>query len=215
MDQIIDTVGQFIETNQFWAGPVIAALTFGESLLIVGLLIPATALLLLIGGLVGSGTLPLMPVLLWGIAGAILGDAVSYIVGRWLGPSIVRRWPLNRHRSAVARARLFFYKYGFASVLMGRFLGPIRATIPTVAGIMRMNMMSFQVANILSAVLWVPIMLAPGYITARSLGTAENAQQIGLVVGTIASVVIGVGLLVMMVRKRRPARTARRDRPVS
>jgi membrane protein DedA with SNARE-associated domain len=127
----------------------------------------------------------------------------------------MRRWPLNRHRSAVARARLFFYKYGFASVLMGRFLGPIRATIPTVAGIMRMNMASFQVANILSAVLWVPIMLAPGYITARSLGTAENAQQIGLVVGTIASVVIGVGLLVMMVRKRRPARTARRDRPVS
>lgn len=174
----------------------------GESLIIVGLFIPATALLLLIGGLVGAGTLAPVPILLWGIAGAIVGDAVSYALGRWMGPSVVRRWPLNRQRSAVARARLFFHRYGFASVLIGRFLGPIRSTIPLVAGVMMMSHTRFQLANVLSAVVWLPVMLAPGYFTARTVGQAGNAQEIGLIVGSVLSVGVGVWLLVMMMRKR-------------
>ena len=62
----------------------------------------------------------------------------------------------------MARARLFFYRYGFASVLIGRFLGPIRSTIPTVAGVMGMAHGRFQLANVSSAILWMPLMLAPG-----------------------------------------------------
>lgn len=177
-------------------------LTLGESLIIVGLFIPATALLLLVGGLVGAGTLAPMPIVLWGIAGAIVGDAISYALGRWMGPSVVRRWPLNRQRSAVARARLFFHRYGFASVLIGRFLGPIRSTIPLVAGVMMMSHTRFQLANVLSAVVWLPVMLAPGYFTARTVGQAGNAQEIGLIVGSVLSVGIGVWLLVAMMRKR-------------
>ena len=83
----------------------------------------------------------------------------------------------------MARARLFFYRYGFASVLIGRFLGPIRSTIPTVAGVMGMAHGRFQLANVSSAILWMPLMLAPGYVTARSLGSAENAQQIAMLIG--------------------------------
>ena len=56
---------------------------------------------------------------------------------------MLRRWPLKQQRTAVARARLFFYRYGFASVLIGRFLGPIRSTIPTVAGVMGMAPVSY------------------------------------------------------------------------
>ncbi len=53
-------------------------------------------------------------------------------------------------------------------------------------------------------------MLAPGYITARSLGTAENAQQIAMMIGAGLSVLLGCGLLLAMVRKRRqPVRVRR------
>lgn len=210
MDEYITQIGQFIEANQAWAGPITFLLTMGESMVLLGLFIPATALLLLTGGLIGSGTLAPWGVIAWGIAGAIVGDALSYYLGRWAGPSVLRRWPLKQQRTGVARARLFFYRYGFASVLIGRFLGPIRSTIPTVAGVMGMAHGRFQLANVLSAVLWMPLMLAPGYITARSLGTAENAQQIAMMIGAGLSVLLGCGLLLAMVRKRRQPVRARR-----
>lgn len=203
MNDLIDQAGLFIETNQAWAGPIIALLTLGESLIIVGLFIPATALLLLVGGLVGAGTLPLAPILLWGIAGAIVGDAISYFLGRWMGPSVVRRWPLNTQRSAVARARLFFHRYGFVSILVGRFLGPIRSTIPLVAGIMSMSNTRFQAANVLSAILWMPMIMAPGYLTAKGVEHAGNTQQFGLIFGSALSVVVGVWLFIAATKKRR------------
>ncbi|MFD4840635.1 DedA family protein [Achromobacter sp. NPDC058515] len=207
MDHYITEIGQFIQANQAWAGPITFLLTLGESLVLVGLFIPATALMLLTGGLIGSGTLDPWGVIAWGIGGAIVGDALSYWLGRWAGPGVLRRWPLKQQRTGVARARLFFYRYGFASVLIGRFLGPIRSTIPTVAGVMGMAHARFQLANVSSAILWLPLMLAPGYITARSLGAAENAQQIAMMIGAGFSVLLGCGLLLAMMRKRRqPAR---------
>lgn len=210
MDQYIDKIGVLIETHQTWAGPITFLLTLGESMVLLGLFIPATTLMLLTGGLIGAGTLDPWNILAWGIAGAIVGDALSYALGRWAGPSALRRWPLKQQRAAVARARLFFYRYGFASVLIGRFLGPIRSSIPTVAGVMGMAHSRFQMANVLSAVLWMPLMLAPGYITARSLGTAQNAQQIAMMIGAGFSVLLGCGLLVAMMRKRpQPARIHR------
>jgi membrane protein DedA with SNARE-associated domain len=203
MDSYVSQVISFIETHQAWAGPVIALLCFGESMILVGLFIPATALLILIGGLIGAGALPMATVLVWGVAGAIVGDAVSYYLGRWMGPGILRRGPLRSQRTAVARARLAFSRYGFMAVLVGRFLGPIRSTIPLVAGIMHMRQRLFQVANVLSAIVWVPVMLAPGYIGARTLGAADNANQVGMIVGSGLSVVVGVWLLVSMMKKRK------------
>lgn len=204
MDTYIEQVGEFIQANQEWAGLITFLLTLGESLLVVGLFIPATALLLITGGLIGSGTLSPWNILAWGVAGAVVGDAISYAIGRWMGPGVMRRWPLNRQRANVARARLFFWRFGFASVVIGRFLGPLRSTVPTVAGVMRMDHWRFQAANVLSAVLWMPLMLAPGYLTARGLGAARDAQQLTLVVGVVASILIGGGLLHMLMRKRRP-----------
>ncbi len=81
MQAYLDQIGLFIEINQAWAGPVVFLLTFGESLFIVGVLLPATALLLFAGGLIGSGLVPPTTVLLWGVAGAIAGDAISFLDG--------------------------------------------------------------------------------------------------------------------------------------
>lgn len=99
-----------------------------------------------------------------GIVGAILGDWVSYALGRAMGPAIYsHRW-LRGHRIAFARARLFFRRFGFLAVLLGRFLGPVRATVPVVAGVLRMPQISFQAANALSGLIWVPGLMLPGYL---------------------------------------------------
>ncbi|AWB33350.1 DedA family protein [Orrella marina] len=202
MQEYLDQIQLFIQTNQVWAGPIIGLLTFGESLLIVGVLIPATTLLFFAGGLVGSGTLEPMPLLVWGSLGAILGDAASYALGRWTGPSLLRWKILKRHRTSVARARLFFYRYGFMAVFVGRFLGPLRSTVPAVAGVMGMSHWRFQIANITSSIAWVPALLAPGFLTAKSLSTAQQTSELGLYIAGGLSLVIGVGLFYLFVRKR-------------
>jgi membrane protein DedA with SNARE-associated domain len=212
MQAYLDQIGLFIEINQAWAGPVVFLLTFGESLFIVGVLLPATALLLFAGGLIGSGLVPPTTVLLWGVAGAIAGDAISFWMGRWVGPTILRWRAVKRQRPTVARARLFFYRYGFLSIFVGRFLGPVRCTIPTVAGVMGMSQWRFQLANILSAMAWVPLMLLPGYLAVKSVHMAKHANQLMLYVGGGLSIVIGVSLLYLFTRQRKTPRARSKGR---
>jgi len=177
MDQLVATISVFLESHGAWAGPILGLIAFGESLAIVGLFVPATAVMLMVGGLVGGGLIDPLPVIGWSIVGSILGDAISYAIGRRIGPRIYYRRPLRDHRAMVARARLFFRRYGFWSVLIGRFLGPIRSTIPLVAGVMRMPQRPFQLANLISAVLWVPLMLAPGFFTGRSIDGLDGLSD--------------------------------------
>ena len=200
MDALITQAGQFIETHQAWAGPIIFLMTFGESMLIIGILLPATVLLMMSGGLVGSGTLPALPILLWGFAGAVLGDALSYWIGKWLGPRVLRMKLLKMHRSAVARARLLCFRYGFLAVLLGRFLGPLRSLMPTVAGVMGMSERKFQLANVLSALLWVPALLAPGYLTAISIDAARHSRESLIYSALGCAVLIGIAVLIWTTR---------------
>ena len=166
MEFVHQAVG-LIATHKTWAGLVVGALSFGESLVVLGLLVPGTAVLIVIGGFIGAGVIDPWPVVIGAVVGAALGDAVSFYLGVWLGNGAFRRWPLDRYREAIGRARLFFYRYGFAAVFLGRFFGPVRATVPLVAGMMGMSARRFQVANVLSALLWAPVILGPGWLMAR------------------------------------------------
>lgn len=219
MTGFIDQIGVFIEANQMWAGPILGVLAFGESMAILGLFVPATALMLLAGGLVGAGTLDAAPVLLWSMAGASVGDAVSYYLGRKIGFKALRRWPLNRDRHSVARGRLFFRKYGWLSIFIGRFLGPIRAIVPLIAGMMEMNHRKFQTANVLSAIVWVPVMLTPGYIAAKGLvnvGEISEGEWIGLVALVAIGTVAGSWLILRLFNGKGKVRQRRiRPAPVS
>ncbi|MBX3560332.1 MAG: DedA family protein [Sphingomonas sp.] len=179
----------------------------------VGLLVPATAIMITFGGLVGTGVLDPLPIYLWAVTGAILGDWVSYLIGRRIGPSVQRWRIMQKHRSTVARARLFFQKYGVAAVFLGRFLGPIRATIPLIAGAMGMGHWPFQVANVLSAIVWVPVLLAPGYLAARKMGSIDD-MPIEYLVGfgvLIVAMTLGAGAIsAWLVGGRRKRRAAER-----
>ncbi|PZU58746.1 MAG: DedA family protein [Sphingobium sp.] len=204
----------FITHHAAWAGPIIGVLAFLESLVLIGLFVPAIATMIAVGGLIGAGVLDPAPIILSAILGAVAGDWVSFALGRKMGPSVYRHRLLRGHRLAFARARLFFRRYGFASVFLGRFLGPVRATVPVVAGVMAMPQRAFQIANVLSALVWAPALLAPGYFAGQQIA-AFNALEGGHILGLgIALVVIPVamGLLAMrmMARPRRRIRTAAR-----
>ncbi|TEA78053.1 DedA family protein [Allopusillimonas ginsengisoli] len=202
MNQYLDPLLAFVEANHDYAGPVLALLTLGESLLVIGIIIPASVVMLVMGGLIGSGMVEAAPVLLWGIAGAIVGDAISYFIGRWLGPTLLHTWPLNRQRRAVARARLLFMRHGSLAVFAGRFLGPLRSITPTLAGMMKMRQSRFLLANVASAIAWLPLMLLPGYLTGRGMQSVDDSH-FGIVLAGVLSIVLAVWVARAMIRRRR------------
>lgn len=202
MEGWIGDLGQFISSNQIWAGPIVGLIAFGESLAVIGMLIPATPIMLAIGGLIGAGIIDPLPVIIGAIIGAVIGDIISYILGWWLGRRVIHQWPLNKHRTLIAKTRLLFRKYGFAAVFFGRFFGPIRCTVPLVAGMMSMDQKRFQTANLLSAIVWAPLMILPGWVAGYGAGifanlTSDHWMWMAIVLTVIATLVsiIGVRLL--------------------
>lgn len=190
MEDLIARVTAVIVAHGFWAGPIVGLVAFSESLAIVGVLIPGTALLLAVGGLMGSGLVAPLPVLSFALMGALAGSWASFALGRGIGPRAYRAWPLNRSRRTVASARLFFRRFGFVAVLLSRFLGPLRAIVPVVAGVMDMDQRRFHAANVLSALVWVPAILAPGYFAADSMGGNARIDETTLLV-----FMLGIGAL--------------------
>lgn len=181
----------WIAVSAGWAPVVVFVITFLESLPGISLLVPATAMLVGVGALVGAGSVEAGPVVVAAIAGAIIGDAIGFWASRALGPLAVRRWLPRSQRRAYARALLLFRRWGWAAVFAGRFLGPVRAVAPLMAGVARMREHRFQTANIASAVIWAPAMLLPGYAAARGLERMEVAPGFaGLFLVVLLAVVV-------------------------
>ena len=203
MEPFLADLGGFIERNRAWAGPVLGLITFGESLVFVGAFFPATALMVIAGGLAAAGVLHPVPVLLWCIAGAVAGDAVSYELGRRAGPGAWRHRWMRPHRGGLARARLFFRRHGVLSIFLCRFMGPVRAFVPLIAGVTAMPAARFQSANIGSAVVWVPIMLAPGWLAAKGAGgVGLDGHALGLILLAAVLAAVTVATLWALVKRR-------------
>jgi len=158
---------EFVRVHEQWAAPVVFALAFGESLAFISLLIPAWAALVGIGALIGSGGLNFWPVWVAGAVGAALGDWLSYWIGIKLGPPVAHIWPLSRHPELLPKGEAFVKRWGVLAIFIGRFFGPLRASVPLVAGIFRMPFWPFQTANFTSAFLWSAVLLTTGDIAAK------------------------------------------------
>ena len=157
---------EFVKTHEAWAAPVVFVLAFGESLAFISLLIPAWAALVGIGMLIASGGLSFWPVWIAGALGAAFGDWLSYWIGVKLGPPVAQIWPLSRHPDLIPRGERFVKNWGVLGIFIGRFFGPLRASVPLVAGIFAMPIMRFQVANFTSAFVWAAVLLTIGDLAA-------------------------------------------------
>src|SRR5216684_938981 len=87
-------IAEFARAHEAWAAPIVGALAFGESLAFISLVIPAWAILVALGTLIGKSGLDFWPIWVGGAVGAALGDWLSYWVGVKLGPAVAHMWPL-------------------------------------------------------------------------------------------------------------------------
>lgn len=152
----------FARDNAAWAPPIMFALAFGESLAFISLLVPAWGALVALGTLIGPSGISFWPVWIAASLGAAFGDWLSYWIGLKLGPPVGKIWPLSRHPDLIPRGECFMKTWGIAGIFIGRFFGPLRASVPLIAGIFEMPFWRFQVANFSSAFIWAAVLLTLG-----------------------------------------------------
>jgi membrane protein DedA with SNARE-associated domain len=169
LESYVQPIVDFVRLHQVWAAPVVFALCFAESLAFVSLLIPAWGALVLIGGLIAAGGLNFWPIWIAGSIGAALGDWLSYWIGVKLESSVANIWPLSRHPNLIPKGEAFVKKWGALGIFIGRFSGPLRASVPLVAGIFAMPFWRFQFANFTSAFLWAAVLLTLGDVTSTAI----------------------------------------------
>ena len=199
MEHLATELIAFIKANPGWSMSVIAITAFGESFAFLSLLFPGTAILIAAGGLAVVGAIPFFSSAVAGIAGAVLGDSISFWLGQKFGPLLPGIWPFRNNPAMLQRGTDFFRRYGGASVFIGRFFGPLRAVIPIAAGMMRMPTALFYVANIASAIVWAPALLLSGALIARSVVSSNHTDAALL---AIAGAAIAVVAIVYWARRR-------------
>jgi membrane protein DedA with SNARE-associated domain len=159
---IVDQLIEFVRIHAAWAAPIVFALAFAESLAFISLLVPAWAALVGIGALATANGISFWPVWIAASIGAALGDWLSYWIGLKLEYSVQHIWPLSRHPDLIPRGEAFVKKWGILGIFIGRFFGPLRASVPLVAGIFEMPYWRFQLANFTSAFVWAAVLLTLG-----------------------------------------------------
>jgi len=174
MDVLLHDLLAWVHAHPAWAGVAVFLVALSESLVVVGLVVPGTVLMFGIGALVGSGALGLWETLAWAFAGAVAGDGLSFWLGHHFRDRIRTWWPFAKHPELLARGEAFFHRHGGKSVLIGRFVGPVRPIIPAVAGMLGMSPLKFLSVNVLSALLWAPAYLLPGIAFGTSLTLASQ-----------------------------------------
>ncbi len=135
-----------IEHFRFWGYWIILLVSLVESLAFVGIIIPGTTFIILVGFVSSKGFLDLGDVILFAAAGAIIGDVLSYYLGRHIKENFGEDSRIFKIKY-LQRGKMFFYKYGGRSVFLGRFIGPIRPIIPFVAGMFKMDKKRFILWN--------------------------------------------------------------------
>ena len=171
-----------MSANPGWAGFWVFVMSFVESLAFVGILVPGIIILFGLGALISFGALEMLPIWLWGSVGAFAGDFVSYAIGRRYRGHLAEMWPFSRFPKMLERGRDYFNVHGPKSVVIGRFIGPLRPVIPVTAGMMGLAPRRFFMVDIPACIAWTPSYLIPGMLFGASLEVAaEYAGRLSLV----------------------------------
>jgi membrane protein DedA with SNARE-associated domain len=169
MDDFVRSVIAFTQTHEGWGALIAFLLAFCESFAFVSLAVPATAILFGVGGLIAAADIAFWPIWCAAALGAVAGDWLAYELAFRFKDRMLVIWPFSRHPGLISRGVAWVKRWGIIGVFVGRFLGPLRAIVPIIAGVSGMPWLSFQIANVASAALWAAGILSTGFLSVRWL----------------------------------------------
>ena len=208
MDQLLSTPAWIVLL-------VVFALPALESSAFLGFLFPGETAVLLGGVAASRGHLPLAAVVAAGLGGAVLGDAIGYLVGRRWGrrilDSTLGRLVNARHLDRAERALV---RRGVWAVFLGRSTAALRVMIPGLAGMAGMPPRRFLAANVAGGAVWAVLVGVAGYLAGNSWhAVGHYLTDAGLVLsGALVASIVVARLLPTIIRRLGPARTAHATR---
>jgi membrane protein DedA with SNARE-associated domain/membrane-associated phospholipid phosphatase len=164
----------WLNTHPGWGFAIVFLVAFFESLVLIGILLPGIVILFGVGTLIGLGLFEMIPIWVAASTGAFLGDSLSYALGHRFRGHLLDIWPFSRYPALMERGTRFFHAHGAKSVVAGRFIGPLRPIIPSVAGMMGMKPSRFLAVDIPACITWAPSFLLPGMLFGASLEVASE-----------------------------------------
>jgi membrane-associated protein len=184
-----------------WIYAILFAIVFAETGLVVTPFLPGDSLLFACGALAATGVLD--PWLAAGLllTAAILGDAVNYSVGHYVGPKVFTAsddagfWHKLLNRDHLRQAHEFFERHGGKAIVLGRFVPIVRTFVPFVAGAGEMTYASFAFYNVTGAIVWVGICLGAGYAFGNVPVVKENFSLVALGIVFVSVLPMAIELL--------------------
>lgn len=169
----------------------------------IGTLIPTAALLSGLGALIGLGKLPFASIMICIMFGAFTGSAFSFWLGYHYQQRLRSHWLFQTYPLLLSQGEYFFKRFGKISIFIGRFIGPVRAILPVIAGMSGMTPRYFLMADISSAILWPFVYVVPG------IYLVHNAAHLMTLIpftwlSFIAIVILCSDLLIRTIKRRYP-----------
>ena len=207
VEKLLVDIGERLGT---WTYLLVGGLAFLETGAFVGLIAPGETAILLGGLVAGQGQIDVVTLLAIVWACAVAGDVTSFVLGRRLGRAFLvkhgRKVQITEERLATVEG--FFDRHGGKAILIGRFVGLVRAIAPFLAGSSGMRFRRFLPYDILGAGLWASTFVLLGYAFWQSFDRlVEYAKRGAFALGTTITLLVAIVWLVRWVR--RPANRER------
>jgi membrane-associated protein len=172
-------LGELVKEYGTWTYLVLFIIVFCETGLVVTPILPGDSLLFAAGAIAALGSLnPHLLVVLLTIA-AVLGDAVNYQIGRYIGPAVFKKEDSRFFKRAhLEKTHAFYERYGGKTIIIARFVPIVRTFAPFIAGVGQMSYKQFALYNVVGAIAWVVIGVYAGYLFGGLKIVKENFSLI-------------------------------------
>jgi membrane-associated protein len=175
-----------------WLYAILFLIVFCETGLVVTPFLPGDSLLFACGVLAGAGHLGYPQTVGVLLAAGVLGDAVNYRIGRYVGPAIFKKETRFIKKAHLIKAHAFYERHGGKAIVLARFIPIIRTFAPFVAGIAVMNPATFLLFNVTGCILWVTSLVSAGYFLGNTPFARENFSLIvyAIIVVSVMPIVV-------------------------
>jgi membrane protein DedA with SNARE-associated domain/membrane-associated phospholipid phosphatase len=201
LQELLDDVAQ---TLGGWTYLAVGVLAFLETGAFVGLVAPGETFVMLAGAVAGVGETDVILTIAVVWASAFAGDTASFILGNRLGRRFVLRFgpKVRITEERFEQVEGYFDRHGGKTILVGRFIGLVRALAPFIAGSSGMTYRAFAPYSILGTGLWASTFTLIGFFAARSLDqVAHLAGQGTFLFGITVAVIVAIALTVRYLRR--------------
>ena len=190
----------FVATHGKLVYGLLFAIIFAETGLVVTPFLPGDSLLFAAGAIAATGGLNVWVVMGLLFVASVLGDAVNYAVGHYIGPRVFRpegrtgRLERLLNPKHLERTHEFFEKYGGKAIVLARFVPIVRTFIPFVAGAGSMTYGKFAFYNITGGALWVVSCVGAGYLFGNIKVVKENFELVilGIIFVSVLPMIVEV-----------------------